>query len=419
MGGEHGGDVLPQLAEVGDGEQHPAHDEGKDGVHMAHPFGGLVQPPQQEDLLQDQQHRVIEAPQHEVPAGPVPQARQEPDDSQIQNLPSLTVAVAAQRDIDIFPEPGAQADVPAPPEFRDGAGLVGVFKVFQEMEAKQMPQADGHVGVSGEIEVDLEGEGDSAQPRRHGGGCGHGADLLPQSAHLIGDQHLFGQAHHKALHTAAGLEHALPAVHQLVLHRLVLDDGAGDQLGEQRHIRAHVEDVFLVLDNAPVHVDGVGHGLEGVEADADGQGQSQCGDARAQQAVQVIDGEIRVLEEAQDAQVAHHIHDQHRLGGLLLSGIPEMADEPGVGVVEHRGEQHDQDILRLTPAVEHQAEQQQHGIACLAGTQEIDSRHHGQEDQQKGGAAEYHKAFSFGKFTGRLRRFCRKVGQSSALSHRG
>ena len=41
----------PQLAEVGDGKQHPAHDEGKDGVDMAHPFGGLVQPTQQKQLL--------------------------------------------------------------------------------------------------------------------------------------------------------------------------------------------------------------------------------------------------------------------------------------------------------------------------------------------------------------------------------
>ena len=54
-----------------------------------------------------------------------------------------------------------------------------MLKVLQEMETKQMPQTDGHVGVSGEIEIDLERKGDGAQPRRHGGGRGHGADLLP------------------------------------------------------------------------------------------------------------------------------------------------------------------------------------------------------------------------------------------------
>ena len=254
-----------------------------------------------------------------------------------------------------------------------------------------MPQANGHIGVSGKIEVNLEGKGNGAQPRRHSGGGGHGADLLPEGAHLIGDQHLFGKAHYKALHAPAGLEHALPAVHQLVLHRLVLDDRPGDQLGEQRHIRAHVEDVLLGLDDAPVHVDGVGHGLERIEADADGQSQPQRGNARVQEAVQVVDGEIRVLEEAQNAQIAHPVHDQHGFGGLVPSRVLKMADQPGVGVVKHRGEQHDEDILGLAPAVEHKAEQQQHGIACLAGTQKIDPRHHRQEDQQKNSAAEYHR----------------------------
>ena len=347
----------------------------------------------------------------------MPQARQEPDDGQIQDLPRLTAAVAAQRDIDVFPEPGGQADVPAPPELRHGAGLIGVLKVFQKVEAKQMAQTDGHIGIAGEIEIDLEGEGDSAQPRRYGGGGGHGGDLLPQGAHLIGDQHLFGQTHHEALHAPAGLEHALPAEHQLMLHRLVLDDGAGDQLGEQGDVRAHVENIALGLDDAAVHVDGIGHGLEGIEADADRQGKPQCRDPGRQEAVDVVDGEIRVLEEAQDSQIAHNIYDQHRLGGLFPSGGPEMADEPGVGVVKHRGEQHDENILRLAPAVKDKAGQKQHGIAGPAGAQEIDGRRQGQKEQQKDGTAEDHNAFSFGSLTVCLQGLSRKVGQSGALSH--
>ena len=56
---------------------------------------------------------------------------------------------------------------------------------------------------------------------------------------------------------------------QIVGHRLVLHDGPGDQLGEQRHIRAEVDDVPLGRHQSSVHVDGVAHGLEGVEGDAD------------------------------------------------------------------------------------------------------------------------------------------------------
>ena len=160
--------------------------------------------------------------------------------------------------------------MPAAPKLRNGAGLVGMLEVLQEAEAKEMTQADSHVGITREVEIDLEGIGQHAQPRHSGRGLGHGGDLLPQCAHLVGDQHLLGKTHHEALHTAAGLKHALAAVQQLMLHRLILDDRACNQLGEQRHIGAHIEDIAAGLDDAAIHIDGVGHGLEGVEADADG-----------------------------------------------------------------------------------------------------------------------------------------------------
>ena len=57
----------------------------------------------------------------------------------------------------------------------------------------------------------------------------------------------------------------------LVPQVLVLDDGTGDELGEQGDKGAEVDDVPLSPGVPPVHVDGVAHGLEGVEGDADGQ----------------------------------------------------------------------------------------------------------------------------------------------------
>ena len=146
---------------------------------------------------------------------------------------------------------------------------------------------------------------------------------------------------------------------QVVGHRLVLHDRPRDQLGEQRYICAEVHDVPLGRHQPPVHVDGIAHGLEGVEGDTDGQQQSQRRDDRTQQTVQVADGKIRVLEKAQDRQVSHHRDDQHRLGASLPSLAPKVADGQTVAVVEHRGEQHDQDVFRLAPAVKQQAEDKQ------------------------------------------------------------
>ena len=360
--------ISAQLAEVRDSEQHPAQNEAQACVHMPHPARGTFQLFQQERLFQQQQYRVVHTPQHEVPAGAVPQAGEKPDDGDVQHLTAQPLAVAAQRNIDILPEPCGQADMPAPPELRDGAGFVGVVEVLQKPEAEQPPKADGHVGVAGEIEVDLERERQRPQPRRDHGGRGHGGDLLPHGAHLVGQQHLLAQPDDKPLHTGAGVRQRLPVpVLQIVRHRLILDDGPGDELGEQRHIGAEVHDVPLGRHHTAVHVDGVAHGLERVERDADGQQQSQRGDGRAQQTVYIGNGEIRVLEEPQNTQIPHHGHDEHRLGPLGLPHGAEMADGQSVAVVEHRGKQHDKDIFRLAPAVKQQAEHQKQRIAQLPG----------------------------------------------------
>ena len=193
------GHVLSQRGEVRNGEQHPTHDKAQAGVQVPHESRSLLQPPQQKNLFQQQQHRVVHAPQHEIPACPVPQTRQQPHDGDVQQLPSLALAVAAQGDIHILPEPRGQTDVPPPPELRHGAGLIGIVEVLQKVESEEMPQPDGHVGVPGEIEIDLERVRDSTDPRRHRRGVGHSGDVLPDGTHLVGDQHLFPQPDHQPL----------------------------------------------------------------------------------------------------------------------------------------------------------------------------------------------------------------------------
>ena len=358
---------------------------------MPHPVRRPVQPLQQERLFQQQQHGVVHAPQHEVPAGPVPQTRQKPHDSDIQQLPPQSLPVAAQRDVDVLTEPCGQADVPPPPELRHGAGLIGIVEVLQKPEAEQPAQADGHIGIAGEVEIDLERKCQRPQPRRDHGGRGHGRDLLPHGTHLVGQQHLLAQADDEPLHTGAGpCQRLAVPVLQIGGHRLVLDDRPRDELREQRHIGAEIDDVPLGRHQSPVHVDGIAHGLERVERDADGQQQPQRGDSCTQQTVEIGDGEIRILEESQNAQVAHHGHHQHRLGALGLPHSAEVSDGQAVAVVEHRGEQHDEDIFWLAPAVEQQAEHQQQRVAQLSGADEVQDAHQRQKRQQERGTAENH-----------------------------
>ena len=125
---------------------------------------------------------VEEPPGYKGQGGAVPQAADGKDDEEICIRSHPPSAAPAQRDIEVVPEPGGEGDVPAPPELPDGAGEVGRAEVFHQPETQHLGAAQGHIRVSGEVAVNLNGKG------------GGGRDDL-EAAKLIrrgiygGDQH--------------------------------------------------------------------------------------------------------------------------------------------------------------------------------------------------------------------------------------
>src|SRR5205085_6946764 len=55
-------------------------------------------------------------------------------------------------------------DMPAPPEFSDARGDVWEVKVLKERKAKHFAEADRHVRVAGEVEVDLQRVTNQSKP---------------------------------------------------------------------------------------------------------------------------------------------------------------------------------------------------------------------------------------------------------------
>ena len=86
---------------------------------------------------------------------------------------------------------------------------------------------------------------------------------------------------------------------QLVRYRLVADDGTCDELGEQGHIRAEIDDILLRFRFPTIDINGVTHGLERIETDADRQRQVRLGERRAEQGIDRTDKEVTVCEYAQ------------------------------------------------------------------------------------------------------------------------
>ena len=98
-------------------------------IDMPEQVRQLLETPQQKQLFQHQQHPKVHAPEDKVPACPVPEARQQPDDGNIAELLCKAALVASQRDIDIIPEPCPHGDMPGPPEIGNTVGKKWKVKI--------------------------------------------------------------------------------------------------------------------------------------------------------------------------------------------------------------------------------------------------------------------------------------------------
>ena len=189
---------IPHGVVQGEGERAAeGGDQADDQQFHAHPALGP-------DLIDDHADAVEAAPDHEIPAGTVPQAAQQHgvhgvdvggDELAVTGLqpgpeadaarqgqhtyshpPAAAeeaadygdgtyynkgagrcIAVAAQGDVQIVPQPSAQGHMPAAPEFLRAACLVRGVEVLGQVEAEEHGHARGDVRVAGEIGIHLEG----------------------------------------------------------------------------------------------------------------------------------------------------------------------------------------------------------------------------------------------------------------------
>ena len=196
---------------------------------------------------------------------------------------------------------------------------------------------------------------------------------------MVGDEHLFRHAHHKGLHAGGEFVRGAGPLVDLIPQVLIFDDGSGNELRKQGDEGAEVDDGPLSPGVAPVDVDGVAHGLEGVEGDADGQMDAQHRHEGQAHGLQRTGQEVPVLEEQQQGQVEHdgggHGHPRAPVVVPCLAPFHQKA----VDIVDGGGEEHDGHIQLFTPVVEKQGGEQQYAVAQLPGHQVVDQKGQRQE----------------------------------------
>ncbi len=134
----------------------------------------------------------------------------------------------------------------------------------------------------------------------------------------------------------------------------------------------------------PEKGDGVGQDLEGEEGDADGQDHRQHREFRAQETVDVLQEEIRVLEVKQKPHVLHDGGNQEQDSQPGPPGLVHGGHDP---VVEEDGGQEDQEEIRLPHPVEHQGGRHQpelHPGGPPGPPQELEAQEdHGEKQENK------------------------------------
>ena len=327
---QHGRQEVARHSDRFGAEQDPAHHHGQQRIGPAQDGSGPRVELDQAHSLHDQQHAVVQAPQHERPTGAVPQAAQEEDQQQIEIDPRQRNAAAAQGNVDVIPQPRGKRYMPAPPEVLDRTGDIGVVEVLHELEAQHAAQSDRHVRVTGKVKVYLQRVGHRAQPGQAAGKLsgGQGKNAVGGHGHGVGDEHFLGQPDGETVDAGHELVGGNGPCHGLRRQVAIADDRAGNEVREGRNAAGEVDQVARGRDLPAIHVDRVTHRLERVEADAQGQRDPHhvmpCQGGRVDrghQAIVGIEAEVEVLEVAQKGQIA----DDRKHQGQLLGRGPRHA----------------------------------------------------------------------------------------------
>ena len=175
---------------------------------------------------------------------------------------------------------------------------------------------------------------------------------IRQCAAGIGKQHFLGKTGGKAGNTFGNFRLTLFTTEQFLIDGVIADDGASNALVIQCRVQQHIPVILLGMDFLAVHIHHIGQQLEGVEGNTDGQSDlfDKFGDFAEDGAEQ-----SRILE-VTDQQNVHCAVDQQPQ--LFLLGRSTLFHLQGAEPGTQRHKHQQQNVLRLTPDVENQRENQ-------------------------------------------------------------
>ena len=300
--------------------------------------------------------------------------------------------VASQGDVYIFPEPGAQGNMPSSPEIRNTFGNVRIIEVPDKFKAQHFTKTYSHVRVTAEVKVDLHGVGQSADPGSEyrtvpGSDSRNG---VKSHADVIGQKDFFAKAPEEPGYALPEFIEAEASFGKLCVNIRIPDDRASDQLRKHGHVSAEIYKILLYRNLSFVYIDNIGEGLEGIERNSYRKRQFPVGNIHRENGVEIVQQEAVIFEESQDPQVYHYGEPETETEKLFIIFFPVFMDLNTADIVKEDAEKHQEYVYRFAPGIEDQADNEEDRIFQLPWHEKVKDQSHRQEDEKKENAAEYH-----------------------------
>ena len=161
-------------------------------------------------------------------------------------------------------------------------GDVRPAEVLRKAEAEHPAEPDRHVGVAGEVEVDLQRVADDAEPRVGGRQLARAACakmLSAGPATMLAISTFLPRPMTKRRTPYGEVVERHDPARELVGDVAVADDRSGDELRKEQQVQRRVHRALLRGRVAPVDVDDVRDGVEREERDADRQQHARHGES--------------------------------------------------------------------------------------------------------------------------------------------
>src|SRR5256885_5894224 len=253
-----------------------------------------------EQTLDGKSDAMDPAPDDESPVRSVPQTSKQHGEHQVDVGADISETIAAERDVKIVAQPGAQTDVPSSPEILKTFGEIRLAEVNHEVEAEKLSAAPGNTAVAAEITIDLPGEGIRSEQHRHGV-CSTktaGKDGVGDETAVVSYNDFAKKPFQNKDQTVEGLG-GVPHARLLHLRKQMRRplNWSCNQVWEKADEESIIHQRFRRLHFAMINIHDIGYFLECVK-----------GDTRRQKDTPHTDGYL--LQSEQRCEVGHGIHKE-------------------------------------------------------------------------------------------------------------